>query len=339
MDEEGQIDLPKTQGTILEWIYREEEQDFFNRETCFLSSELYEKFGQYAFHSEEDPISIDSEIEGFHEVDNKAIQYLQKGDRVEIDTDIRQVLEKEDVPYSAADFLLSEQFQKQASSQGTLLVRISSGKLPVDTIRFFADFEKKIRSKNSNVTNNANRSSYSGPLFAYSNEKGKSQDDLDPDSLLELKSPINTGWKNNNSVSPQNIGNQMKNNGWSGFATKNPAVTGTRYIITNLSNGIGLQKQKDQAGKSKSVFPSHQWHIRFFDIPDVMDATFQVAGQAHRDPPHHNNPIQTHGWKFSQSRNEVKTDWQQLGAHSSTLYIGNKDGFSSSQGKQVQIDP
>jgi hypothetical protein len=222
---------------------------------------------------------------------------------------------------------------------GTIYGVLRSATAHIKKLYEYRNEEKRHRRGRTNMANNNTDAEYSGPLYIYAHRSKK----ISRDTLIERRSPINTGVSKNalkkvKSNTRKNKINDavytadyMTNNlGW-----QRPKRASTRaFIIPSHVSKTGLKTQNEQVINKTGKIPTARWDLRIFNISDQIDSNVSIVGQAHHDPPFHG--LLSKDWKFKDSREKVKNSWESNGYNSDKLSFGNSVG-NSSHGKFSQI--
>lgn len=331
--------MEKVVGGQIHWLWDDTDTDFYRHESVFISSQLNNQFGKYHLTIEESPVQDSVELNSFDTIMSSDLSHIKSGavSGAWLPSDIEVILEQEDVPPEMwSDILISEDLDTVILSGKNTRLYFSTDKpvaVAVGEMQDLAMDEERLRGNEGNLSQTPSDPQYSGPLFTYSTDK--SVDSIVGKTLLVVESPINTAWVKKAGNDSEDVKRVMKSWGWRGWATYGPSKT--RYVITKTGSGFDKKDEDKEVGKYPGGIITKQRHLRLYDIPDPMDYVYEVAGQAHYDPLDHHQ-IFKHSKEFAASRKEVEDEWQAKGYSVSTVDIGNQDGFTSSKGRQGQID-
>lgn len=332
-------EIPSFSGKRLFWVWLEEDREAYNVNSVFFGKGLREAHGQASLHFDEGSISVDAGLkgkEGVRSIEPSDI-FSSSRSHLELLPELVDALRKEEIPQEEWGNAIFPEKLFEGLSTGSvnqMFMTIVASVSQSSSKRRHFRHEEKIRLSNSNLSDRASATEYSGPLFGYAIDKRS--DGNEDETLLERRAPINVAWNSDIGLSAVNVSTQMEQNGWGGQYNVSPEK---RHVIINQQSSLFLSNLDDDAGKMAGP-PLEQWHCRLYNIPDTMDQNHSVAGQAHRDPKDHNK-IQKYfrnvNWYFQDSRTEVGGDWSSWNFSQTTDYIGNEDNFGSSNGELDQI--
>lgn len=229
----------------------------------------------------------------------------------------------------------------------------------IDEIRNFQVHETTLRRQRAGLSNRASSpsASYSGPLYVYKiNLKQQAKTVHKPNSVLERCAPMNVAWRSSLNQTASAVATEMEQQFKWTSVWPSPD---TRYAVLKKSNQQNvpynsIDAQSGQASKQisgritiqlsgRTISTPRQWHVRVFDVPNLMDAQHDVAGQAHRDPVLHGKAVGTGptNWRFDRSRQEVVDAWDNNGYTKGSLpWVGNcGQTFSNCTGDLRMIEP
>ncbi|WP_238593333.1 hypothetical protein [Natronobacterium lacisalsi] len=126
------------------------------------------------------------------------------------------------------------------------------------------------------------------PLYHYKSES-------DAQDRQARKAPINVGWED---IEAAEVKSFLEDDcDWSQYdwLPEEP-----RYV-----NDDGTVTSTEAHVMDRIQF-TKQWHVRLYDIDHE---TYEVVGQAHRDPLNHNKGVTVDDWHFDDAREEIVEGW------------------------------
>lgn len=156
--------------------------------------------------------------------------------------------------------------------------------------------ERKLRTSADSVS--AQAVTYDGPMYVY-----KSGSAAENDEVSKRSGPINLDWTDSVDKNADEIRSYMQDRGWTSCCA---FYSGTRYVLDD-----GEPKGQD-THVYQEIDWTKQYHVRLYDVNVSDSLNTAVVGQIHEDPYDHNQ-IDDKPWYFNESRDAVKSDWEDWG--------------------------
>lgn len=179
--------------------------------------------------------------------------------------------------------------------------------------------ERRVRSQRAERIRAQTHLTDDVPLYHYRNS-------TDASNTQSRAAPINVGWEDAGSATW--VKNVLEGDcGWTQYdwVPEQP-----RYV-----NDDGTVRSTDEHVMDRIYF-TRQWHVRLYE---VSDGTYDVVGQAHRDPLNHNQLVTIDDWHFDAAKERIVDCWT---SHSSrtpfSALLENGSQWGSHDGRAALLE-